>query len=216
MKSITTSNGNSMLHLDRQRLYDDHGRVFEPETRRWLPAHSMVGKPLNLVAAVRWLQRESGSPWRPPVGLIGSRNPSERQIELAEMVGAGIARLGLTLLCGGRQGIMEAACRGAVREGGLTVGLLPDDHWSAANPFVRVPIATGLGIARNAIIACASFCLIAIGGGHGTLSEIALGLQFERPVFGLEGAPSVIGVTLIDSWAKLEDALCRLVLNLPT
>ena len=135
---------------------------------------------------------------------------------MAETVGTGIARLGLTLLCGGGQGVMEAACKGAVRAGGLTIGLLPDDHWETANPYVKVPLATGIGAARNAIIARACCCLIAIGGGYGTLSEIAFGLQFECPVLVLEGAPLIAGVTAIDGWSKLEDAICRLVLKLPT
>jgi uncharacterized protein (TIGR00725 family) len=202
------------FHQDGLCLYDDHGRVFEPQTRNWLLAGSARGRRLSLAEAVSWLQRDSSSPWRPPVGLIGPRYPSTRQNEIAEIVGMGIAHLGLTLLCGGRQGVMEAACRGAARAGGLTIGLLPDDHWGEANPFVMVPIATGIGVARNAILACASFCLIAIGGGYGTLSEIAYGLQFQRPVFGLEGAPSVTGVKYVDSWTSLEESLCRLVLNL--
>lgn len=203
-----------MLRLDGQHLYDDRGFTFEHGTRRWVPAEHVGGELLSLADAVRWLQGESGTPWRSPVGLIGPRHPSIRQVETAEVIGAGIARLGLTLLCGGRQGVMEAACRGALQAGGVTIGLLPDDHWETANPFITIPIATGIGLARNAIVACASCCLIAIGGGYGTLSEIALGLQFERPVFALEGAPSVAGVIPVENWSDLEKALCRLVLNM--
>jgi hypothetical protein len=80
---------------------------------------------------------------------------------------------------------MEAGCRGTAEHGGISISLLPDATWKAANPCVTIPIATGLGVARNAIIAQAFFCLVAIDGGYGTLSEIAFGLQFGRPVFAL-------------------------------
>jgi uncharacterized protein (TIGR00725 family) len=190
-------------------------RVFVPESKRWLPASAPTrGTDVSLTEAVSWLQRESRFPWRPPVGLIGPREPTPQQARMAETVGAGVARLGLTLICGGHRGAMEAACRGAAGEGGLSIGLLPDAHWEMANPFVTVPIATGIGIARNAVIARAAFCLVAVGGGYGTLSEMAFGLQFGRPVFGLAGAPALGGVEYRDGWADVEAAICRLVLNL--
>ena len=132
----------------------------------------------------------------------------------AEAVGAGLAVLGLTVLCGGREGVMEAVCRAAAQAGGLTVGLLPDDDWRAANSHVRVPLATGIGVARNAVIARAALALVAIGGGTGTLSEVAFGLQFGRPVFGLAGAPRVEGVVMLDDWPSLKTPLCRKVLAL--
>ena len=82
---------------------------------------------------------------------------------------------------------MEAACRGAKEAGGLTVGLLPGSDRSAANPFVDVAVATGLGEARNALVVRAADAVIAVGGGYGTLSEIAFGLKAGRPVVGLGG-----------------------------
>ena len=206
-----------MLILDRARrgLCDDRGRRFDPEGRHWLAADGAVaGDPVEPAEAVSWLQRDSGHPCRVPVGVIGPRSAGVRQTEVAEAVGAGLAALGLTVLCGGREGVMEAVCRGAALAGGLTVGLLPDDDWRAANPHVRVPIATGIGVARNAVIARAALVLVAIGGGAGTLSEVAFGLQFGRPVFGLEGAPAVEGVVMLDDWPSLEAALCREVLAL--
>lgn len=206
-----------MLILDRSRnlLGDRDGQRFDPTARRWLPAAGAVsGAAVAPAEAVRWLQRESGQPCRGPFGVVGPRSASERQIQVAETVGAGVADLGLTLLCGGGAGVMEAACRGAAAAGGLTVGLLSGDDWHAANPHVGVPIATGIGVARNALIARAALALIAIGGGMGTLSEVAFGLQFGRPVFGLEGAPAVEGVVLLDGWPALEAALCREILGL--
>jgi uncharacterized protein (TIGR00725 family) len=123
--------------------------------------------------------------------------------------------LGLVVLCGGRSGVMEAACRGVARAGGLSIGLLPGEEWDSANPYVTVPIATGIGVARNALIARAALCLIAVGGGNGTLSEIAFGLQFGRPVFALAGAPTVSGTVELDGWDALLPRVARVVLNHP-
>ncbi len=206
------------MRLERSTgtLFDQQGRQFDPASRRLQRSKTPSrGEVVDLVEALRWLQQESGHPWRAPLGLIGPRQPSEQQIVVAESVGAGVARLGLSLLCGGREGVMEAACRGATQAGGLTIGLLPDNHWNTANPYVSVPIASGIGVARNAIIARASFCLVAVGGGYGTLSEMAFGLQFGRPVFALEGAPSVDGVVTINDWDELQSAICREILALP-
>ncbi|PWC43886.1 hypothetical protein TSO221_19155 [Azospirillum sp. TSO22-1] len=161
---------------------------------------------------MRWLQRESGSPCRPPVGVIGPREPTREQEAMAEAVGAGLADLGLVVLCGGRSGVMEATCRGVASRGGLSVGLLPGEDWESANPYVTVPIATGIGVARNALIARAALCLIAIGGGVGTLSEIAFGLQFGKPVFALAGAPKVDGTVELDGWDALLPLVARVVL----
>jgi len=91
---------------------------------------------------------------------------------------------------------MEAACKGCSEAGGMAIGLLPDEEWTAANDYVAIPIATGIGPARNAIIARGCQILIAIGGGHGTLSEMALGLHFNRPVLALGNTPPVDGATL--------------------
>jgi uncharacterized protein (TIGR00725 family) len=90
------------------------------------------------------------------------------------------------LVCGGLGGAMEAACRGAREAGGTTVGILPGTARDDANEFVDLAIPTGLGQARNAIVTLAGDALIAIGGGHGTLSEIALALRRGKRVVGLE------------------------------
>jgi uncharacterized protein (TIGR00725 family) len=142
--------------------------------------------------AVARLVREQGGR-RLPVGVIGPNDASPEELAFAEQAGAAIAGLGLPLICGGRGGCMAAASRGAARAGGLVIGVLPGGDWSAANPDVTVPIASGLGEARNAIIASACFALIAVGGGHGTLSEMALGLKMERLVIALPPAVRVPG-----------------------
>jgi len=90
------------------------------------------------------------------------------------------------LVCGGLGGVMEAACRGARDAGGRTVGILPGADRSAANRFVDVAIPTGLGEARNALVVRSADALVAVGGGYGTLSEIALALKAGKPVVGLD------------------------------
>lgn len=107
-------------------------------------------------------------------------------LEAAEKVGSGIATRGGVLVCGGRGGVMEAACRGAKSMGGLTVGLLPTSK-QEANAFVDVPISTGLGMRRNFLVVHAADVVIAIGGRWGTLSEIAFALIFGKPVVLLAG-----------------------------
>jgi len=81
--------------------------------------------------------------------------------------------------------VMEAACRGASSEGGVTIGILPGDRPEAANPYVQIPIVTGMGYARNICIVKSAQAVIAIGGSYGTLSEIAHALQSDIPVIGL-------------------------------
>jgi len=147
---------------------------------------------------VRRRQRESGTSLRAPIGVIGPREATEEQLAAAEAIGAGLAAMGLTVLCGGRQGVMEATCRGVAREGGISVGLLPEPDASAANPYVTIALATGIGEARNALVARAAHCLVAIGDSYGTLSEVALGLQFSKTVIGLAGAARVPGVRHVD------------------
>lgn len=129
-----------------------------------------------------------------PVGVIGAGNPSEKQYLLAEEIGETLANLGLSIICGGRAGVMEAVCKGVKKGNGISIGLLPEHHLENANTFVTIPLATGIGFARNAIIACASLCVIAIGGGVGTLSEIAHSLKFGKKVLVIDCDLSVDGV----------------------
>jgi len=119
------------------------------------------------------------------VSVIGGGDPSEGQVRLAEEVGRELARRGAVLICGGLEGVMEAACRGAASQGGTTVGILPGNDRHAANAYVKIPIVTGMGYARNAIVAKSAQAVIAIGGSYGTLSEIAYALQSDIPVIGL-------------------------------
>jgi uncharacterized protein (TIGR00725 family) len=193
------------FRLDRARdaLLDSTGRRFDPATRRWesagITSRTDAREEVDAIAAVTWLQRESGYPLRVPIGVIGPREATDAQLAGALAVGELLGDCRLTVICGGRQGVMQAVCEGVARVGGWSIGLLPDIDPAAANPFVSVAIATGIGEARNALIARASFCLIAIGNSFGTLSEVALGRQFGKTVIGLEGAAEVEGVQHADT-----------------
>ncbi len=198
------------------QLWRDTGDYFDPEERRWLPGTlpGAEAQAISAEAAVAWLQRESGARLRPPIGVIGARMADSADLALAERIGRDLARLGLVVLTGGKGGIMEATCRGVEAEGGCAVGLLPDEHWDGANGHVSIPLATGLGVARNAIVARASFALIVVSGGYGTLSEMAFGLQFERPVLALPSAPQVPGAVTCPDWPSARAALCAHILSL--
>lgn len=119
------------------------------------------------------------------IAVIGASKAGAEELKLAEAVGREIARQGAAVVCGGLDGIMEAACKGAAGAGGLTIGILPGEHRETANPYVKIPVVTGMGYARNAIVAKSGQAVIAIGGGYGTLSEIAYARQAGIPVIGL-------------------------------
>jgi hypothetical protein len=120
------------------------------------------------------------------IAVVGASDCSPREAELAEAVGRGLAEAGATLICGGRGGVMAAACRGARAAGGLTIGVLPGISADEANPDVDIPIVTGLGEARNVVIVRSAQAVIAVGGEFGTLSEMAFALKLGRAVIGLE------------------------------
>ena len=119
------------------------------------------------------------------IAVIGSSACSSQEARLAEEVGRELARHGAILVCGGLGGVMEAACRGAQAEGGTTIGILPGESRQAANPYVTIPVATGIGPARNAAVVKSAQAVIAISGSYGTLSEISLALNSGIPVIGL-------------------------------
>ncbi len=119
------------------------------------------------------------------IGVIGASSCSAEIAELAEAVGREIGKRGVVLICGGLGGVMEFAAKGAKEAGGLTIGILPGTSKKEANCYIDIPIVTGLGHARNIIIAHSSDSLIAIAGEHGTLSEIAIGLKLKKTVIGL-------------------------------
>jgi uncharacterized protein (TIGR00725 family) len=120
------------------------------------------------------------------IAVVGENDPSPRLAALAEAVGAEIAAAGAVLVCGGLGGAMEAACRGARSRGGITLGILPGMRHADANSYVTFPIPTGLGHARNILVARSAHAMIAVGGKYGTLSEIAFAKIEGTPVIGLD------------------------------
>ena len=133
------------------------------------------------------------------VAVVGAGvDATEAQCVLAEEVGALLAEAGATIVTGGLGGVMEAACRGARSRHGTTVGLLPGLDRSAANGWVEVAIPTGLGELRNGLLVRAADAVVAVGGGPGTLSEIALALKGGLVVMGL-GTWEVPGVRAASS-----------------
>jgi uncharacterized protein (TIGR00725 family) len=133
--------------------------------------------------------------------VVGAGDAGPEQRKSADEVGRLLGERGAVLVCGGLGGVMEAACRGAKEAGGTTLGILPGLDRAEANPYVDVAVPTGLGEARNALVVRAADALIAVGGGYGTLSEVALALKSCKPVVGL-GSFELEGMTQAGSPAE--------------
>jgi hypothetical protein len=127
------------------------------------------------------------------IAVIGAGRCSAAVAAVAEAVGRELAQRGVVLVCGGLGGVMEAACRGAKSAGGLTVGILPGTSRQEANPYVDIPIVSGMGEARNVLVVQSAQAVIAVHGEYGTLSEIGHALKLGIPVVG------------IDTWQLLKD-----------
>jgi uncharacterized protein (TIGR00725 family) len=119
------------------------------------------------------------------IGVLGPGEATARTRALAEEIGTEIARRGAVLICGGLGGAMEAAARGAKMADGLTIGVLPGTNADDANPYIDIPLVTGMGEARNVVVVRSADAVIAIAGAFGTLSEIAFALKLGVPVIGL-------------------------------
>ena len=122
------------------------------------------------------------------IGIIGDSTASERQVELAYEAGKEVAKAGAVLVCGGMDGVMEAACKGCKEAGGKCVGILPGVDGAGANEFLDVQIRTGLGYARNSVVANSSDAVIVIGGSHGTLSEMCFASFEGKPIVVVKGS----------------------------
>ena len=151
----------------------------------------------------------------PIIGVIGAGQCDPTGYQLALEVGREIARRGALLVCGGLTGVMEAAARGAAAEGGLTIGILPGPLTKDANAYIRVPVATDMGQARNVIIVHTADALIAVSGGAGTLSEIGHALKAEKPVIGLQTIPNLNGVRYVKTAPEAVHEALRLVTEDP-
>jgi uncharacterized protein (TIGR00725 family) len=126
------------------------------------------------------------------VAVIGSDDVLEPNVrDIAELIGRDIAKADCILVCGGRGGVMEAACRGAKAAGGLTVGILPSLDGHDANGYLDVMVTTGMGYARNSLVVSSADAVIAVCGSTGTLSEIGMALNFGKPVVTVKGSGGV-------------------------
>jgi uncharacterized protein (TIGR00725 family) len=140
------------------------------------------------------------------ITVVGAGRCDKATASIAERVGAEIARRGGVLICGGLGGVMEASARGAMAQGGLTVGILPGTSASDSNPGIIIPIPTGMGEARNVVNVRAGDAVIGVGGGDGTASEIALALKMGIPVVAISPPYSTEDVVLAES---PEEAVAR-------
>lgn len=140
------------------------------------------------------------------VAVVGAGVTDPGTAALAEELGAELGRRGAVLVCGGLGGVMEAACRGARSVGATTVGILPGDDRRAANLYVDVPVATGMGEGRNVLIVRSADVVVAVAGEFGTLSEIALALRLGRTVVGLSTWELARGGQPVDVILRASDA----------
>ncbi|CAM5197131.1 hypothetical protein CDEF62S_03035 [Castellaniella defragrans] len=177
-----------------QTLYAGKALCFDPWLWQWESAPQELPEDCQPVDPCAALRKLSGLSRKVPVGVIGPRDASEAECATAEALGAALALHGLQLLCGGRGGVMQASAKGHSEAGGDPIGLLPAGDWRTANPYISIPLASGIGEARNAIIAQSCPVLIAVGGGYGTMSEISFGLRFGHLVLALGEAPQIPGV----------------------
>jgi len=146
------------------------------------------------------------------VSVIGSGTCDAATFETARVLGRLLAGQGFEIVCGGLGGVMTAVCQGAREAGGRTIGILPGDDPGAANPFVDVPIVTGLGIARNVLVVKNGDVAVAVAGEAGTLSEIGMALKLGRPVVALgryAGLDGVHAATSPEDAATLAASLLR-------
>lgn len=142
------------------------------------------------------------------VAVVGGSSPdSPSIIRLATAVGRSVAGAGATLICGGLGGIMEAAARGAKERGGLTVGIVPSYQKETANPYIDVVVVSGLGHARNVLVAASGDLVIALPGSHGTLSEVSVALKLGKLVIGVTAWGDIHGVRLLKRVEDLKDEL---------
>ena len=122
---------------------------------------------------------------QPLIGVIGARACPENIYQLAYQTGTELALNDFGVVCGGLGGVMEAAAKGCKEAGGLTVGIIPDEHFESANSYIDIIIPTVMGIMRNLLVVRSALGIIAIDGKFGTLSELAYALQLHKPIVGL-------------------------------
>jgi len=133
------------------------------------------------------------------IAVIGAGIADDETYELAYQVGKLLGKKGAIVYTGGLGGVMEAVSKGASEAGAITVGILPGTKAQDANPYVKIPVATGMGQARNVILVTSVEAVVSISGGFGTLSEIALALKLWKPVIGLKTWENIPDVQYVNS-----------------
>ena len=141
---------------------------------------------------------------RVQIAVVGAGTAGPELASLAEEVGKLLAERGATLVCGGLGGVMEAAARGAREAGGTTIGILPGESRTDANPWIEHAVATGIGHARNLAVAASAEAVIAVGGEWGTASEIALARKLGRPVVLVGPTPAIEGEGIVRAGSPAE------------
>jgi uncharacterized protein (TIGR00725 family) len=131
--------------------------------------------------------------------------------EAAAALGEALAEMGAVVICGGMGGVMEAVSRGAKRCGGVVVGVLPGYDRGSGNRFLSIEVPTGLGHARNVLVAAGGDVLVAFPGSAGTLSEIAIALRLGRPVIGVGAWGHLDGVHEVPDAAAAWEKITTLV-----
>lgn len=144
------------------------------------------------------------------ISVVGGHDISHKVEQIAHKLGRIVAKVGAILVCGGLDGAMEAAARGAKEAGGTTIGLLPGKDKADANPYIDIAIPTGIGYARNAIVACSADIMVALPGSHGTSSEISFGLVYKRPVIDL-GNWNIKGMIKVSGVEEAETKIKELI-----
>ena len=143
---------------------------------------------------------------KPIVAVVGGSECNTAEAQVAEALGRRLAEAGAVVICGGLTGVMESVAKGVRQGGGLTIGILPGNDARDANAYIDVALATGMGEMRNALIVRAAGAVVAVGGGHGTLSEVALALRIGTPVAGLKDRfVGVVEMPRLDSPAAAAD-----------
>lgn len=170
------------------------------------------------IAQQRLHQRQLGlckdkRPLRQPVAIVGPRDATAEQLACAHRLGELLGQSRVPVLCGGKGGVMEAASQGVQQSGGIVIGLLPEDDDALANDHLTVALPTGMGISRNALIARGCILMVAVGGGLGTMSEMALALQWDKPVLSIYDAPAVPGYQRFDTETDLAVAMLKQLLE---
>ena len=142
------------------------------------------------------------------IAVVGAGIADEGTYQIAYTMGKLLGEKGAIVYTGGLGGVMEAACKGASEAGATTVGILPGHKPEEANPYVKVLVFSDMGHARNVILIRSVEAVIAISGGYGTLSEIALALKMWKPVIGINTWENIPGVNYVSS---PEEALAKLL-----